>query len=98
MKYFPQEDNRKHDEEAKNLIKALSNSRLYELYDIVLKKQKYSNAPTRDRELTAVARAIENTKGIEQHRLTRIKEGFKSEMAATARPQDGFTKPAKKKA
>lgn len=98
MKYLPKEDNRKYDEEAKNLIKPLSNSRLYELYDIVVKKQKYSNAPTRDRELTAVARAIENTKGIESHKLTRIKEGFKSEMAATARPQDGFTKPAKKKA
>jgi len=27
-----------------------------------------------------------------------IKNGYRSEMAATARPKDGFTKPAKKKA
>ena len=98
MKYAPQEDNRKYDEEANNLIRTLSDERKYELYDIVLKKQKWSNSPTRDLELVAVAKAIKNTRGIDQHRLSRIKNGFKSDMAATARPQDGFTKPAKKKA
>ena len=71
--------------------------RQYELYDIVLKKQKWSNSSTRDLELVAVAKAIEGTRGIDTHRLTKIKTGFKSEMAATARPKDGFTKPAKKK-
>jgi len=98
MKYAPQEDNRKYDEEARNLIRALGTERKYELYDIVLKKQKWSNSPTRDLELVAVAKAIEGTRGIDQHRLNRIKNGFKSEMAATARPKDGYTKPAKKKA
>ena len=97
MKYAPQEDNRKYDEEARNLIRTLGFDRQYELYDIVLKKQKWSNSSTRDLELVAVAKAIEGTRGIDTHRLTKIKTGFKSEMAATARPKDGFTKPAKKK-
>ena len=98
MKYAPQEDNRKYDEEARNLIRPLGTERKYELYDIVLKKQKWSNSPTRDLELVAVAKAIEGSTGIDQHRLRRIKNGFKSSMAATANPRDGFTKPAKKKA
>ena len=98
MKYAPQEDNRKYDEEARNLIRTLGTERKYELYDIVLKKQKWSNSPTRDLELVAVVKAIESASGVDQHRLSRIKNGFKSDMAANARPQDGFTKPAKKKA
>jgi hypothetical protein len=97
MKYAPQEDNRKYDEEARNLIRTLGFERQYELYDIVLKKQKWSNSSTRDLELAAVAKAIEGTRGIDTHRLTKIKTGFKSEMAATARPKDGYTKPNKKK-
>ena len=98
MKYIPQEDNRKYDEEARNLIRPLGTERKYELYDIVLKKQKWSNSPTRDLELAAVVKAIESASGIESYRLDKIKNGYRSEMAATARPKDGFTKPAKKKA
>ena len=98
MKYIPQEDNRKYDEEARNLIRPLGTERKYELYEIVLKKQKWSNSPTRDLELAAVVKAIESASGIESYRLDKIKNGYRSEMAATARPKDGFTKPAKKKA
>ena len=98
MKYLPKEDNRNYDEEARNLIRRLSNEKQYELYDIVLKKQKYSNSPARDLELTAVAKAIENTRGIDQPRLQRIKTGFRSDMAANAMPKDGYSKPHKKKA
>ena len=98
MKYLPPEDSRNYNEEARNLIRTLGFERQYELYDIVIKKQKYSNSATRDLELAAVAKAIGNTRGIDQSRLQRIKQGFKSDMAANARPQDGFTKPAKKKA
>tara|TARA_B110000046_G_scaffold63373_1_gene70846 strand:+ start:186 stop:482 length:297 start_codon:yes stop_codon:yes gene_type:complete len=97
MKYLPPEDSRNYNEEARNLIRTLGFERQYELYDIVLKKQKWSNSSTRDLELAAVARAIESTRGIDTHRLTKIKTGFKSEMAATARPKDGYTKPNKKK-
>ena len=98
MKYIPQEDNRKYDEEARNLIRPLGTERKYELYDIVLKKQKWSNSPTRDLELAAVVKAIESANGVDSFRLDKIKNGYRSEMAATARPKDGFTKPAKKKA
>ncbi|MGY8865765.1 MAG: hypothetical protein ACKVJK_09025 [Methylophagaceae bacterium] len=98
MKYIPQEDNRKYDEEARNLIRPLGTERKYELYDIVLKKQKWSNSPTRDLELAAVVKAIESASGVDSFRLDKIKNGYRSEMAATARPKDGFTKPAKKKA
>ena len=97
MKYLPPEDSRNYNEEARNLIRTLGFERQYELYDIVLKKQKWSNSSTRDLELAAVARAIESTRGIDTRRLTKIKTGFKSEMAATARPKDGYTKPTKKK-
>ena len=98
MKYIPQEDNRKYDEEARNLIRPLGTERKYELYEIVLKKQKWSNSPTRDLELAAVVKAIESANGVDSFRLDKIKNGYRSEMAATARPKDGFTKPAKKKA
>ena len=98
MKHIPQEDNRKYDEEARNLIRPLGTERKYELYDIVLKKQKWSNSPTRDLELAAVVKAIESASGVDSFRLDKIKNGYRSEMAATARPKDGFTKPAKKKA
>ena len=98
MKYLPQEDNRKYDEEARNLIRTLGFEKQYELYDIVLKKQKWSNSPTRDLELAAVVKAIEGTRAIDKDRLVRIKRGYKSSMAHTATIRDGFTPPAKKKA
>ena len=98
MKYAPHEDNRKYDEEARNLIRSLGTERKYELYDIVLKKQKWSNSPTRDLELAAVVKAIESARDVDSFRLTKIKTGYKSDMAANANPRDGYTKPAKKKA
>jgi len=65
---------------------------------LFLRSKKWSNSPTRDLELAAVARAIETVSGADPSRLNRIKRGFKSSMAANANPRDGFTKPAKKKA
>ena len=67
------------------------------MYEIVIKKLQRGNSDTRDKELTAVRDAIEATRAIDTSRLRRLKYGFKSEMAATANPRDGFTKPAKKK-
>jgi hypothetical protein len=98
MKYAPQEDNRKYDEEARNLIRSLSAEQKYELYDIVLKKQKWSNSSTRDLELVAVVKAIESARDVDSFRLNKIKTGYKSDMAANANPRDGFSKPNKKKA
>ena len=73
-------------------------SQVYEMYEIVVKKLQHGNSDTRDKELIAVRDAIEGSTGIDTSRLRRLKYGYKSEMAATANPRDGFTKPAKKKA
>ena len=96
--YTPQDNVRDYNQEAKEMIMTLGFEKQYELYDIVLKKQKWSNSPTRDLELAAVVKAIESASGVDSFRLDKIKNGYRSEMAATARPKDGFTKPAKKKA
>ena len=96
--YTPQDNVRDYNQEAKEMIMTLGFEKQYELYDIVLKKQKWSNSPTRDLELAAVAKAIEGTRAIDKDRLVRIKRGYKSSMAHTATIRDGFTPPAKKKA
>jgi len=91
-------DDRNYKLEAENMVRPLGNSQLYELYEIVVNKLKRSQSDTRDKELNAVKKAIEGTRAIDKERLKRIYEGYRSSMAADARPQDGFTKPAKKKA
>ena len=48
--------------------------------------------------LAAVVKAIESARDVDSFRLTKIKTGYKSDMAANANPRDGYTKPAKKKA
>ena len=83
--------------EARNLIRPLSNSQCYNLYDIVLKKLKMSNSESRDKELRAVQTAVENRYNIDVYRLRSIQTGFKSEMAQNARPKDGQTKINKRK-
>tara|TARA_B100000780_G_scaffold247687_1_gene192722 strand:+ start:149 stop:457 length:309 start_codon:yes stop_codon:yes gene_type:complete len=96
-KYEEQNDSRDYGLEARNLVRGLKGSQVYEMYEIVIKKLQRGNSDTRDKELTAVRDAIEATRAIDTSRLRRLKYGFKSEMAATANPRDGFTKPAKKK-
>jgi len=88
---------RNFEQEAMELLSNLRGNQFYEMYEIVSEKLKRFNSPIRDQELKAVKVAIEKTKGIDQFRLKRIWEGYRSEMARTARPKDGFTKPAKKK-
>ena len=39
---------------------------------------------------------IEQDRGVNAGRLGRIKYGYKSDMASTANPRDGYTKTAKK--
>ena len=87
---------RDYDTEARNLIKPLSEFKLYELYAVVQKEKLKSNRPERDLELNAVHRAIELTRGIDQYRLNFIINGYKSEMAQTGRPQDGARRPWRK--
>ena len=78
--YTPQDNVRDYNQEAKEMIMTLGFEKQYELYDIVLKKQKWSNSPTRDLELAAVVKAIEGTRAIDKDRLVRIKRGYKSSM------------------
>jgi hypothetical protein len=97
FRYDPLEDTRDYDAEARELIKDLSDGKKYALYEIVIEKQKRANNPVRDKELNAVKRAIESDRWLDKDRLARIFRGYRSSMAANARPEDGFTKPAKKK-
>jgi|TARA_B110000240_G_scaffold105569_1_gene119075 hypothetical protein len=90
-------DDRNYKLEAENMVRPLGFSELYKLYEIVVAQMKRSQSDTRDKELTAVKKAIEGTRAIDKERLKRLYEGYRSSMAAGARPQDGFTKPAKKK-
>ena len=98
FKYEEQQDSRDYGTEARNLVRGSRGSQVYEMYEIVVKKLQRGNSDTRDRVLIAVRDAIEAYNGIDTSRLRRLKYGYKSEMAATANPKDGFTKPAKKKA
>ena len=97
FKYEEKVDSRDYKLEARDLVKALKGLQMYEMYEIVTKGLQRSNSETKDKELTAVKEAIEAQRGIDTFRLGRILNGYKSSMAENARPQDGFTKPAKKK-
>lgn len=83
--------------EALNLIHGLREKDLYRLYGIVKNQTNKSTTTTRDRELAAVKKAIEDSRFTDNYRLKSIWEGYKSEMAQTARVKDGFTIPPKKK-
>ena len=97
-RYEEKQDDRNYDLEAKNLIQDLHGNDLYNMYEIVSNQLKRANSPTRDKELNAVKRAIEKTQDIDKHRLNRIWNGYKSEMARTANPKDGNARVVKKKA
>lgn len=97
-RYEEARDDRNYDLEAKNLIRDLWGNDLYNMYEIVSNQLKRANSPTRDLELNAVKRAIEKTQGIDEHRLKRIWNGYKSDMARTANPKDGNARVVKKKA
>jgi len=97
MKWDRPVDKRNYKVEAQNLIKKLNNSQCYELYEIVLKKQKMSNSETRDLELNAVRSALENKKSLDEYKMYQILNGYKSEMAQTAKPKDGQARVSRKK-
>ena len=93
-------DDRNYDREAKDLIKDLSNRELYKLYEIVCEQQKKRQSAERYKELSAVQKAIERTKGIDYTFLKNILEGYKSNMAQEAHGGDLIrnNNPKKKKA
>jgi len=91
------EDTRNYKQEAQDLIKGLSNSQLYTLYEIVVNKLKRSNSETRDKELNAVQAVIEKVYGIDRDRLRSVYQGYKSSMAAEATPASGYNPLLRKK-
>jgi len=92
------EDFRNYDKEAKEMIKGLASNQLYDLFEIVIQKQKSSCTDTRRKELAAVESAIASHPRLDRYRLDRIKNGYRSQMANDARATDGNTRPNRKKA
>lgn len=91
------EDFRNYDREARELISGLEQFQLYELYEIVCRKLEIRQDEERYKELKAVQRAIVKHPRLQPDRLRKIREGYRSEMAATARASDGNTRPNRKK-
>jgi hypothetical protein len=88
-KYDEKADTRNYDLEARELVKGLRGSQLYDMYGIVNKQLQRSVSPKRERELQAVKKAIENYPSIDKYRLDFTLNGYKSEMAQTGNPKDG---------
>jgi hypothetical protein len=89
-------DDRNYLKEARELIKPLDAGQIYELYEVVLNKLQRYQTETRQRELEAVKKAIEQTKGLDSSRIHKIRKGY-GEMAQNARAKDGNTQKWKKK-
>jgi len=89
-------DDRNYLKEARELIKPLDAGQIYELYEVVLNKLGRYQTETRQRELEAVKKAIEQTKGLDASRIHKIRKGY-GEMAQNAKAKDGNTQKWKKK-
>ena len=89
-------DDRNYLKEARELIKPLDTGQIYEMYELVLNKLQRYQTETRQRELEAVKKAIEQTKGLDGSRIHKIRKGY-GEMAQNARAKDGNTQKWKKK-
>jgi len=88
---------RNFDKEARELLIGLNERQLYELFQIAHRQSQKQCSEERDKELTAVKKAIRETKDIQSYRLDRIMNGYVSEMAQTGRPKDGQFTPHRKK-
>ena len=82
--------------EAKQLINGLKDNQLYKLYQIVLDQKPKSRSEERDKELNAVQESIEQIRGLDKSKLYKMRQGYGSEMAATANAKDGNKKPFRK--
>lgn len=96
-KWKDYEDTRNYDAEAIGMVRPLSDGQCYSLYDIVLRKLKMSNSPSRDKELQSVKMAIKARRDLDYYRLRSIESGFRGNMAQDARPKDGQTDVNRKK-
>ena len=90
-------DNRNYNTEARALLREVRGNQVYKLYEIVVSKLKHRQGETRQKELEAVKLAIESTPQIDISRLTKIVNGFQSEMAKGATPRDSNGKQNRKK-
>ena len=79
-----------------SLVKGLTTGQTYEMYEVVLNKLGRYQSETRQRELEAVKKAIETTKGLDGSRIHKIRKGY-GEMAQNANAKDGNTQKWKKK-
>ncbi len=89
-------DDRNYLKEARELIKPLDAGQIYELYEVVLNKLGRYQTEVRQRELEAVKKAVEQTKGLDSSRIHKIRKGYGA-MAQDARAKDGNTQKWKKK-
>lgn len=96
-RYEEKADKRNYIQEAKELVKTLRGSQIYDMYGIVNKQLQNSVSPTREKELQAVKIVIENCPGIDKHRLDFALNGYKTEMAQNGHPKDGVKTNHRKK-
>ena len=85
------QDYRNYDKEAQELIRKLSNSDQYQMLEIVVDQLQRRCSDERRKELEAVRNAISSNTRLDEFRINRIVNGYKSEMAQTARAKDGNT-------
>lgn len=81
-------DDRNYEKEARNLVRGLSDNDKYDLYKIILDKQKQFQTEERDRELVAVRKVLENDTRLDVYRLRSISQGYRSSMAHDANGHD----------
>ena len=89
-------DDRNYLKEARDLIKPLTTRQIYEMYELVLNKLQRYQTETRQRELEAVKKAIDQTKGLDSSTLYKLRKGYGA-MASDARAKDGNKQKWKKK-
>lgn len=85
------QDYRDYNKEARNLIKDLKSTELYQLLEIVQDQLQRRCSDERRKELEAVRDVLSNHPRLDEFRTNRIINGYKSEMAQTARAKDGNT-------
>ena len=85
------QDFRNYEKEASNLIKPLSKRQCYDLLEIVVNQLQRRCSDERRKELEAVRDVILKNRQLDEFTMDKIVNGYKTEMAQTARAKDGNT-------
>lgn len=85
------QDFRNYEKEARELVKNLRSGEFYQLLEIVTGQLQQRCSDERRKELEAVRDVIVNNPRLDEFRIDRIINGYKSEMAQSARAKDGNT-------